>query len=520
MRSTFAGFTTAQLGLSASQQALNVTGQNITNVNTAGYTRQTLDQVSLNLNGYSNTSSAKVGYGVLVTGVSQSRDPYLDIRFRNAVAKVGEADVKVASLQELEDVFDEVSKTGLQDAFTDLTSYLQNLSNNVGDQEFDGMVRSSSDSLCQLFNQYANQVETIREEQEDALVNVDVPGVNKLMENISNLSKTIKTSQINGNDALELIDQRNTLIDELASYVKIDVQYISEPVSSTLSIDKLQINLVGSDGNNYSLINGEKNGEFTIVNNITTDQLEMSLTDANGMEIKDSGGIVSDNMVKYLSTGSLKSSFAMLNQSGAYDDPVSEEKGIGYYEKCLDSLARQIATVFNEINNRGVTPPTTNDLFASSDSGYTGDVNDITAKNLCIASGWEDGTYGINAAYDSTSSSSVNDNVMAMISAFDSDYIYKTDDGTQLFEGTFSEHFADIGSTLGLDIKSTTSSLNNYVSVTDEISDSKDAVSGVSLDEEGIDLLQYQKSYAAAARLMTTLDEAMDTLLGMGVVGR
>lgn len=513
MRSTFGGFITAQLGLSASQQALNVTGQNIANINTAGYTRQTLDQVSLNLSGYANTSSAKVGCGVLVTGVSQSRDPYLDIRFRNIIAKVGEADVKVASLKELEDIFDEIAKTGLQDAFTDLTSYLNKLSANAGDDEYDSMVRSSSDSLVKLINQYAKQIKEVRDTQEDALKNVDVPQVNQLMENIANLNKTIRNSQINGNDALELIDQRNTLIDELASYVKIDVQYVDTPVSSTLSVDELQINLVGSDGNNYSLVSGNNYGKFTVSKDPVTDQLEMSFKDSSGTQIKNGDGTLTD-MVYYLSTGSLKSSFAMLNQSGAYDDPVTDEKGIGYYEKALDGLAQQLATVFNEINNRGLPSGTNNDLFASSDGG------DITAATICISNGWKDGTYGINTSSDDTSSSAANDNVLAMISAFDKDYEYTTDDGSTIFKGTFSEYFADIGTTLGLDIKSTTSSLVNYASVADEISNSKDANSGVSLDEEGINLLQFQKSYAAAARLMTTLDEAIETLLGMGVVGR
>ena len=508
MRSTFAGFTTAQLGLSASQQALNVTGQNITNINTSGYTRQTLDQVSLNLTGYSNTSEARVGYGVLVKGVSQSRDPYLDIRFRNTVAKVGEADVKVASLKELEDVFDEVAKTGLQDAFTDLTSYLNKLAANAGDDEFDSMVRTSCDSLCQLINQYANQVEDIRKGQEDALTNVDVPEVNKLMENIATLNKTIRNSQINGNDALELIDQRNTLIDELASYVKIDVQYVATPVSSTLSVDELQINLVGSNGTSYSLVNGNSYGEFTVSKDAATGQMEMSLKDS------ETPATTHTDMVAELSTGSLKSSFAMLNQSGSLDDPATDEKGIGYYEKSLNLLSQQIATVFNEINNRGVTPPTTNDLFASSDGG------DITAKTISIASGWRDGTYSINTSSDPTSSSAVANNVLAMVASFDSDYTYTSGGGSTVFKGTFSEYFADIGTTLGLDIKSTSSQLNNYAAVANEISNSKDAISGVSLDEEGINLLQYQKSYAAAARLMTTLDEALETLLGMGVVGR
>ena len=79
IRSTFAGFTTAQLAMSASQRALDVTGQNIANINTRGYSKQRLEISSLNNNGasfYSSKNDAKVGYGVEVTGISQLRDPF------------------------------------------------------------------------------------------------------------------------------------------------------------------------------------------------------------------------------------------------------------------------------------------------------------------------------------------------------------------------------------------------------------------------------------------------------------
>ena len=83
IRSTFAGFTTAQLAMSASQRALDVTGQNIANINTRGYSKQRLEISSLNNSGasfYSSKNGAKVGYGVEVTGISQLRDPFLDIQ--------------------------------------------------------------------------------------------------------------------------------------------------------------------------------------------------------------------------------------------------------------------------------------------------------------------------------------------------------------------------------------------------------------------------------------------------------
>ena len=92
IRSTFAGFTTTEFGMSASQRALDVSGQNIANINTRGYSKQRLEISSLNNSGasfYSSKNGAKVGYGVEVTGISQLRDPFLDIQYRNQMSKLG-----------------------------------------------------------------------------------------------------------------------------------------------------------------------------------------------------------------------------------------------------------------------------------------------------------------------------------------------------------------------------------------------------------------------------------------------
>ncbi len=118
MRSSFAGFTTAQLAMRASQKALDVTGQNIANINTKGYTRQRLDLISFStgrgVSKYESSLNVKVGSGVLTTGLSQIRDPFLDIRYRNEVSNAGTQDQKLAIMKDLETVFDEVTKNGIQ----------------------------------------------------------------------------------------------------------------------------------------------------------------------------------------------------------------------------------------------------------------------------------------------------------------------------------------------------------------------------------------------------------------------
>ena len=79
----------------------------------------------------------------------------------------------------------------------------------------------------------------------------------------------------------------------------------------------------------------------------------------------------------------------------------------------------------------------------------------------------------------------------------------------------------NIGATLANDKKTTATMLTNYVASATELNTSRDSVSGVDLNDEAASLMQYQKSYAAACRLMTTLDEALDKLInGTGVVGR
>ena len=128
MRSTFAGFTTAQLAMAASQRSIDVTGQNIANINTEGYTRQRLDIASLNLrNGsfYNSSNSTRVGYGVDMTGISQLRDPFLDAQYRSQIAKLGTTDAQAAGLEKLQVAFDESTTSGIRDAFINLSNALQ-----------------------------------------------------------------------------------------------------------------------------------------------------------------------------------------------------------------------------------------------------------------------------------------------------------------------------------------------------------------------------------------------------------
>lgn len=271
IRSTFGGFMTARLGMSAAQQGLNLTGHNLTNSATTGYTRQRIDQVSLNTSGnyrYASPYSASIGNGVLVTGTSQLRDPFLDLRYRNETSNVGYENVRNNVLNDLADILDEVKNStddalsggGIFNQLGDILEKLQQLSNQVGNKEFDGMVKTSCQQLITLFNSYSARIDEVADNLKDDLTNVDVPRVNEILKNISELNKTIKSSEIHGESALELKDERNLLIDELSQYMKINVKYTPVRVSDSTTIEELSITMENYDpqGKDYKLVDGEQ----------------------------------------------------------------------------------------------------------------------------------------------------------------------------------------------------------------------------------------------------------------------
>lgn len=273
--STFGGYMIAKLGLSAAQQGLYLTGQNLTNAGTKGYTRQRLDQVSINygsVSRYASKYNPNIGNGVLVTGTSQLRDPFLDLRYRNEVAHTEEQAIKLDVLNDLRDILDEVKNAGddslgdggIFNQIGDIIEKFQKYTSEIGSKEFDSMVKASCQSLVTLFNSYSKRIDEVEYNLNYDLENAYVPRVNSILKSIQELNKNIRSSEVIGQSALELKDERNLLIDELSEYMKIDVKYKPVNISPTTVVDELHISLVGQDGQNYEIIADEQRREFIL----------------------------------------------------------------------------------------------------------------------------------------------------------------------------------------------------------------------------------------------------------------
>lgn len=542
LRSTFLGYKTASSALKVNQNALDVVGQNISNVNTNGYTRQSLDINSVSFSSSNikfSMGGVIIGQGVGADSITQYRDGFLDLRYRAESAKVGSENIQLEALNDLEYVFDEISTEGLDAQFLDLIEQLQSLTSSPSDPVIEGVVRTSASMLCQMFNDYSEQINTIENQQLTYLKDGAIEKTNQLLENISVINKQIKENNISGNDALELNDERNMLIDELSSYLNIEVVKNPIAVGGGRSVDLLSVNLIGPNGVRIKIVNDEKFAELAVSNKTSTnDQTGIVLnksidmtTDADGNPLYADG----KDLTGLIDKGQLGGYLNFLNGKG--DFAVGTEntsKGILYYENMLNTLANKFAEVMNEANKflsvdankkplmaDGITIATDpkdyvykdKPLFESRDGGQ------ISAENIKISDAWSDASssYITNTKKPNISgdNSGATDNILKMISLFQSGsgtLDFKAN-GNTIFKGTMQEFFSFTSTRLSLEIEDVKNSYDTYSQTQYEIDYQRSSMSSVDLDEEGISLLTFQKAYNAAAKLMTTLDEMLDTLI-------
>ena len=521
LRSSFSGFNIARLGLMASQNAMEVTGQNITNVKTTGYTRQRLEQSSLtgSTNMYNRIPDAHIGFGVSVRTVSQIRDPYVDTRYRLQMANLGDFDKKLSILKELESHLDEIGggKDALAAQLSEFHSSLQALQSSPGDVTLDNAVRGAAKSITEYLNLYSGQLSEMRSQTQSNLEG-DVDSVNDLLSQIQKLNISIMNSQANGLPALELQDERNKLLDELSTYVKINVSYKTDISPSGATIDTMTLNMTLKDGTTKKLLEGtDEPAKFRLDTDPPQNPPVKPLPTGLPLSIKLTPGdpnaaeetIPADN----LAGGSFKSNLAMLNENGTHDGTTTY--GIGFYEKSLNEFARVFAETFNKLNNLDGVPNGNlqgKDLFESNDPQ-----KGITAATIRISDGWLKGTTRITCGSVKDAPAGDNGNVLKMITALTGKQKFQNANNQTVFEGSFQECLEDFRNILANDTKTTESTMKNYLTIVQDIGAIREGISGVNLDEETATMMQLNKAFTASSRLMTTLDDMLNSVLGMGI---
>ncbi|MBN4062551.1 MAG: flagellar hook-associated protein FlgK [Alkaliphilus sp.] len=526
MRSTFLGFNTVKSGLFAAQRALDITGHNISNVNTKGFTRQRLLQAS------STPISIFGGRGMLGTGVdsieiNQFRNEFLDFKYRGEVNAQGYWDSKQKNLEFIEAIFNEPSETGISTVLDEMFSSFQELSKNPESLTTRALVRQRGIAFTNSLNHMYGQLEKMSKDL-NFDVEITVSSINAIANQISILNDQVFRAEIDGSNANDLRDQRNLLIDQLSRIVDVEIvemvdinDHVTRGQDNDRSSKKLVIQI-----NGQPLVSHDKSFHLsteTTKASTFDDQVEMyDIRWANGAMF-DTDGI----------SGELKALIDMR------DGNTGNNKGVPYYIERLNEFARVFANEVNKIHVAGfgldgaqsraffttggvITPaglPTDPNhadwanILDEAHGSFVAELGGINAKNISISLDIDTNLNAIGASV--TTDLLPGDGSMALELA-------QLRHVQRMYnEGKPEDFVKSLISNLGVDSQEAVRMVFNQNVLTDQVENQRQSISGVSLDEEMTKMIQFQHAYNASARMITTMDEMIDIIINrMGLVGR
>ena len=521
MRPTFLGFETAKSALNLNQKSLDIVSNNIANINTAGYTRQRVNSAavapSTNNVRVASSRTDLAGQGVEMTGISQTRDAFLDKRFRDEYSNSSyyiQTSTMLSDVQSALGDASDVTEGGnvVAAAIQQMYTALNNYSGQPTSTPMANLVLSSFNNMTQVLQKLNNDLDNVSKQQTYDL-GVATDKVNTTLQKIAQLNNQISSDAsiaLNSgskDQPNELLDQRNLLLDDLASYGNITV---TNEKDGSVTVEM----------GGHIAVSGK---EFDGIQ-VQTDAQNAAVT----LKWKSSGDLTQ------LSTGALKAYTDVLNGRGANVQNPGETsvQGVLYYKDRLNTLAQTFANVVNNIvpDMEGTPGKMTQKvdangnkvfktLIAAKQSNGTTDSNSmITAANISVSDEWSTGeaSYLFSDSGSKTNASYANQLSNALTGASTTFQSYG-----EKFNGTFEEYLIDYTGKIGTD----TAYYNNLQSVSSTVSndllDRRDEVSAVQMDEETTNMMTFQKSYNAAARLMTVLDDMLDKLINStGTVGR
>lgn len=453
--------------LLSQQINLQTIGHNISNVNTPGYTRQ---RVSMSTSFPEQSLIGPLGSGVTVTGVRQIRDLFLGDQFRRESKSLGQWAYKDKIFSQIEALFNEPNDNTLSDQLNKFWgSWLELSSSDVDTVESARVaVLSQATALVNSFNQLANQLDALRTSTNNDMVAI-IKNVNVLSKEIARLNEFIVRQEAGGSSANDLRDARDILIDELSTLVDIN------------TVNK-------ANGANIVYI-----GAMAIIDGSDAIAIETEMINENGTPT---------NRLVWKGT-----SIGLTNLNGQLRGlTVSRDEIIPGFRQQLDELARALITEVNALHRTGYgqNNATGYDFFDTqfTDAGRIRINQQIALDPSLIAT-----ASAVESPGDKSLALAINDLRNK-----------KVLNGNSI---TINDFYNSLIGKLGVETNEARSTTSNYVLLVNQIDNARMSVQGVSLDEEMANLIQAQHAYDAAARVITTIDQALDTvILGMGIVGR
>jgi flagellar hook-associated protein 1 FlgK len=440
--------------LSASQQALATTSNNVANANTPGYSRQ---RAILAAGEPVVMGAVTYGTGVVLEKIESLRNSILEIQLHQGTQYKSMLDASLTELQQIQTQFGSAS-SGIGADISNFFNSLQQLSPDPSNLALRQGVLTAAGNLATDFNTAATNLHTQRGNL-DLEVEQSVGGVNTLTKQIASVDQQISALENAGQSTGTLVDTRTSLIRQLSGLI--DVQVIPTDQGITLATS-----------NGTTLVSGSQS--FALSTQLGSDGVEHIMAGT-------------EDITGSLTGGSLAGMIQIRDQ---------EIPSIG---SSLDQLAAGLATHLNAANAQGTDlyGNQGGDLFVAPPAGGVGAAAalavNISDPSLIAAS--SDGTTGSNGN-------------LANLSAVASQAVANGQ--------TPIDFYSNIVFQVGSITSNTSADADSSSLILQQLQDQRGSVSGVSLDEEAANLIQYQTAYQAAARVVSTVNTLLDVAVNLG----
>jgi flagellar hook-associated protein 1 FlgK len=453
---------TARDAILANLTAMNVTGSNVANVNTPGYSRLRPDFGSI---GVFNAATDQQQIGVKITSIDRLYDKYLDAQVVQQEQYGAYSQSQLDVLNNVEGIFNESTGGGISDLLSQFWGGWSQLSANPSDVTARDSLVSVSQSLASMFRQKANELINTQNDTNKEISN-DVTELNNDLAQMADYNDKIVQIENSGGTAADLRDKRTELLRKISQIV--DVNYYEEANGS--------LNVFISNGR--SLVEGT---------NVWNLQVKVNTNNASFYDI-----VFSDTPNEVIN-GDLKGG----KLAGLID--IRDTKVVGYLDD-LNSMASTIITRVNSLHSSGydLNGNAGGDFFSTASTS----ARDMQVDPSIVAD--------VRKIAAGTTVNSDGDNAGAIAAI--------KDDASLMGSGmTIDNFYESLTSRVGQDVVNAQNSLDHQTSVMNQVENQREAVSGVSLDEEMLNLIKYQAAYNAAGRLVATVNTMMGTLINLGI---
>jgi len=463
---------TGRSGMMAAKTAIATAGHNVANVNTEGFSRQRVESTS-DAPQPTKGTNAMIGQGVRASHVRRVNDEYIEKQVRNSAKDLAHFEEKDLALKHAEDVFNEMGGDGMNRLMSRFFNEFRQLANEPENEALRQAVRESSQAVVNDFHRLRTSVEEIRHHIDSKIEGYSTE-VNSTVEEIRNLNMKIKQSELTGADANDLRDHRDVAMKKLTSFMDLSMH-------------------TDNSGN----FNVEVRGIGPLVNGISAEKFwaERSPADEQGkadgsFDLRTSAS-ANANVTHTLTGGKLG---ALLEV---------RDKTLSTILDKLDELAYGLTESVNEIHQQGFTRQGLQGVafFKPLDgleraSEFLG-LSDAVSQN-------------VNNIATAAQPDSPGDNRIAVaISGLQSQRVLA--DG----KSSFDDYYNSIVSDIGVYSARNRASLNQQKDIVNQLGKIRDTLSGVSIDEETTQLLQFQHAFDASAKVIQIADDLLKTVLDL-----